>query len=340
VTERDEIVLDISDLTTEIETAAGPIYPVARVSLTVRRGQTLCLVGESGSGKSMLALSVMRVLPAGARISAGSISLAGSVISALGEREIRAVRGRDVGIVPQDPMTAFDPLLKVGVQIVESIRTHLKLSKQEARERMLRTLDQVHLPNPERVARALPSQLSGGMNQRALIAMALATEPKLILADEPTTALDVTVQAQVLELLRELQKARGLAIVLITHDMGVAAAVADVVAVMYAGKIVEQGPKHAIFNEPRHPYTVGLIAAARESFLPGTTFRSIPGAPPNLHALPTGCAFAPRCSFARAECVQDQPALRPFSDLSAACILEDDDRPWLTSTRLEDGVNA
>jgi oligopeptide/dipeptide ABC transporter ATP-binding protein len=340
VTERDDIVLDISDLTTEIETAAGPIYPVARVSLTVRRGQTLCLVGESGSGKSMLALSVMRVLPAGARISAGSISLAGSVISALGEREIRAVRGRDVAIVPQDPMTAFDPLLKVGVQIVESIRTHLRVSKQDARERMLRALEQVHLPNPERVARALPSQLSGGMNQRALIAMALATEPKLILADEPTTALDVTVQAQVLELLRELQTARGLAILLITHDMGVAAAVADEVAVMYAGKIVERGPKHAIFNEPRHPYTVGLIAAARESFLPGTTFRSIPGAPPNLHALPSGCAFAPRCSFARAECVQDQPALRPFSDQRAACILADDDRPWLTSTRLEDGVNA
>jgi peptide/nickel transport system ATP-binding protein len=333
-------VLDISDLTTEIDTAAGTIRPVASVALAVGRGATLCLVGESGSGKSMLALSVMRVLPAGAHITAGSISLGGTDLTALSEREMRAVRGRDIAIVPQDPMTAFDPLLSVGSQIVESIRTHLRLNKDQARARMLEALDQVHLPNPRRVASSLPSQLSGGMNQRALIAMALATEPRVLLADEPTTALDVTVQAQVLELLAEVQRDRGLAIVLITHDMGVAAAVADEVAVMYAGRIVEHGPMRSIFHEPRHPYTVGLISAARESYLPGTAFRSIPGAPPNLLALPDGCAFATRCAFARTACLDGPPALRNFVELEAACILEDQERPWLTATRLQDGVNA
>ena len=333
-------VLDISDLTTEIDTAAGTIRPVASVALAVRRGATLCLVGESGSGKSMLALSVMRVLPAGAHITAGSISLEGTDLTDLSEREMRAIRGRDIAIVPQDPMTAFDPLLTVGSQVAESIRTHLHLKKEQARARMLEALDQVHLPNPRRVASSLPSELSGGMNQRALIAMALATEPRVLLADEPTTALDVTVQAQVLELLAEVQRDRGLAIVLITHDMGVAAAVADEVAVMYAGRIVEHGPMRSIFHEPRHPYTVGLITAARESYLPGTAFRSIPGAPPNLLALPDGCAFASRCSFARAACSDGPPALRRIGDLEAACILEDHERPWLTATRLQDGVSA
>jgi oligopeptide/dipeptide ABC transporter ATP-binding protein len=289
----------------------------------------------------MLALSVMRVLPAGARVASGTILLEGTDLVALSQREMRSVRGRDIAIVPQDPMTAFDPLLTVGSQIIESIQTHLNVAKEQARSRMLDALDQVHLPNPKRVARALPSQLSGGMNQRALIAMALATEPRVLLADEPTTALDVTVQAQVLELLAELQRERGLAIVLITHDMGVAAAVADEVAVMYAGRIVEQGSMRAIFHEPRHPYTVGLIAAARESYLPGTAFRSIPGAPPNLHALPPGCAFAPRCGFARSACNAAPPPLRQFATVTAACILEDGERPWLTKRApVEDGVGA
>lgn len=336
----DDILLDVSGLTTEIETAVGFIRPVAGVSLAVRRSRTLCLVGESGSGKSMLALSVMRVLPAGAQVISGSVSLGDTNLSELSERDMRAVRGRDIAIVPQDPMTAFDPLLSVGAQIVESIRTHLHVSRKRARTRMLEALHQVHLPNPRRVAAALPSQLSGGMSQRALIAMALATEPSVLLADEPTTALDVTVQAQVLELLAEVQRERGLAIVLITHDMGVAAAVADEVAVMYAGRIVEHGLTRSIFNQPRHPYTVGLIEAARESFMPGTAFRSIPGAPPNLHALSAGCAFAPRCGLARPACAEGLPPLRCFGEVSAACVLEDEERPWLAASRLEDGVNA
>jgi peptide/nickel transport system ATP-binding protein len=335
-----EPVLTVSSLTTEIKSEQGTIRPVADVSFSVRRGQTLCLVGESGSGKSMLAFSVMRVLPFGARLVGGSVRLGAVELTALPESSMRAVRGHEIAIVPQDPMTAFDPLLTIGVQIVESIRVHVDLPKAQARSRMLDVLEQVRLPNPHRVAASLPSKLSGGMNQRALIAMALATEPVVLLADEPTTALDVTVQAQVLELLEEIQAARGLAIVLITHDMGVAAAVADDVAVMYGGRIVEYGATRAIFDEPRHPYTIGLIEAARESFTAGTAFRSIPGAPPNLLALPPGCAFEPRCSYARDECSKGVPELRNFGDVRAACVLDDAERPWLDAHRPKEGVGA
>jgi oligopeptide/dipeptide ABC transporter ATP-binding protein len=332
-----DAVLEVSSLTTEIELDHGAIRPVDDVSLAVRRGETLCLVGESGSGKSMFALSIMRVLPFRGRIVSGSVRLDGLELRDLPEREMRRVRGHRIAIVPQEPMTAFDPLVSVGSQIVETIRAHLELSKSEAQARMLSVLEQVHLPNPVRVAKALPSQLSGGMNQRALIAMALATEPVVLLADEPSTALDVTVQAQVLELLDEIQAARGLAIVLITHDMGVAAMVADRIAVMYAGRIIEHGPTASVFDRPRHPYTLGLIDAARESFEPGI-YSSIPGAPPNLLALPPGCAFAPRCPFARAVCEAGPPGLRNFGETRAACVLEDVERPWLRNLHAERSV--
>ena len=325
-------VLEVSAVTTEIETAQGTITPVADVSFTIRNGETLCLVGESGSGKSMLALSLMRVLPPGARLVSGKVRLGDVELTALPESEMRSLRGSRIAIVPQDPMTAFDPLLTVGAQIVETIQTHLRLSAKQARARMLAALEQVRLPNPKRVAASLPSQLSGGMNQRALIAMAISTEPLVLLADEPTTALDVTVQAQVLELLMEAQESRGLAVVLITHDMGVAAQVADQIAVMYAGQIVEHAAKHDLFAQPRHPYTVGLINAAREAFSESTVFRSIPGAPPNLLALPAGCRFAPRCTHTRDACVTAVPALRDFGPVRAACVLEDEERLWLSTT--------
>jgi peptide/nickel transport system ATP-binding protein len=196
----------------------------------------------------------------------------------------------------------------------------------------MEVLGAVRLPRPERVARSLPGQLSGGMNQRALIAMALATEPAVLLADEPTTALDVTVQAQVLELLLEIQRERGLSIVLVTHDMGVAAMVSDRIAVMYAGRLVEEGDTAHLFAEPRHPYTVGLITAAREAMRPGSAYYSIPGAPPNLLALPPGCSFAPRCAHARAECAAASPPLRSFGAVRAACVLDDAERPWLCAS--------
>lgn len=325
-----ETVLEVSALTTKIVLEQGAvIYPVRDVSLTVRRGETLCLVGESGSGKSLLSLSIMRVLPPGASIVAGHVSLDGEELTRLPERQMRQIRGSRIAMVPQDPMTAFDPLLPVGAQIEETIRAHQTLPRQAVRGRTLEVLGAVGLPNPERVTHALPGQLSGGMNQRALIAMALATEPTVLLADEPTTALDVTVQAQVLELLLQIQRDRGLAIVLITHDMGVAAMVADRIAVMYAGRVVEQGEKTAVFAEPRHPYTVGLINAARESMSPGSAYYSIPGTPPNLLALPPGCAFEPRCAYAREGCHAEPPPLRRLGAVDAACLLDDDERPWL-----------
>lgn len=320
-------VLEVGSLTTEIRLASGTIRPVADVSLTVRRGETLCLVGESGSGKSLLALSVMRVLPPAARIVGGSVRLDGRELTTLSDAEMRTVRGHRIAIVPQDPMTAFDPLYTVGDQIVETVTAHLPLAKGAATERMLTALAQVHLPDPERVARSLPSRLSGGMNQRALIAMALAVEPSVLLADEPTTALDVTVQAQVLELLEAIQAERGLAILLITHDMGVAAMVADDVAVMYAGRIVEHGPTRALFARPRHPYTKGLIDTARGSGAAGHS--SIPGAPPNLEALPEGCPFGPRCAHVRDACRREVPPLHELGEMRAACVLEDAERPWL-----------
>ena len=306
------------------------IRPVNEVSLEIHRGETLCLVGESGSGKSMLALSVMRVLPTNARLVSGAVHLEGEELTVVTDDEMRRRRGHRIAMVPQDPMTAFDPLYNIGDQIVEVIRTHTSASRRDARQRMLSTLTQVRLPDPPRIAESLPSQLSGGMNQRALIAMALATDPIVILADEPTTALDVTVQAQVLELLADIQRSRGLALLLITHDMGVAATVADRIAVMYAGRIVEEGATAALFARPRHPYTVGLIRAAQDANLPGSSYYSIGGAPPNLAALPRGCSFGSRCGFRRDECEARVPELRIFEGNRAACILEDAERPWIT----------
>jgi oligopeptide/dipeptide ABC transporter ATP-binding protein len=299
------------------------------VSFKVDRGETLALVGESGSGKSMLALSIMRVLPPKARVSLGTVLLNGTDLTSASEHEMREIRGHRVAMVPQDPMTAFDPLLTVGDQIIESIQAHDSRAPQAARERMLLLLEQVRLPDPHRVAKALTSQLSGGMNQRALIAMALATSPYVLLADEPTTALDVTVQAQVLELLKDLQRQRGLAVLLITHDMGVAAMAADRIAVMYAGRIVEEGRTGAIFQQARHPYTVGLMQAASAGRSSDGRHASIPGSPPNLLSLPPGCAFAPRCLYARPPCETGVPALRSFQEVRAACVLEDLERPWL-----------
>jgi oligopeptide/dipeptide ABC transporter ATP-binding protein len=332
-------VLEVSGLTTEITTALGVLRPVSDVSLSIRVGETLCLVGESGSGKTLLGLSIMRVLPRTARIIQGSIRLGGRELTALKEAEMRAVRGGVISTVPQDPMTAFDPIYTVGDQIAEAIRVHRSSGRNVARQQMLDSLEQVGLPDPARIARSLSSQLSGGMNQRALIAMALATDPVLIIADEPTTALDVTVQAQVLELLVNLQQARGLAILLVTHDMGVAAMTADRIAVMYAGRIVEVGSTELLFSEPRHPYTVGLIEAARESMAVSGRYHSIPGNPPNLLSLPPGCAFASRCAYAQQKCQEEVPQLRDFNGLRAACVLEDGERPWIGSFD-EEGARA
>ncbi len=335
-----ETVLEVDRLTTEIVFGGGSIVPVRDVSLSVGRGETLCVVGESGSGKSLLALSIMRVLPSGARIVAGGVRLSGEDLAGAKESRLRRIRGSRMAMVLQDPMTAFDPLIMVGDQIVETIRAHERIPKKDARRRTIALLEQVRLPDPERAARTLPSALSGGMNQRALIAMALATDPVLLIADEPTTALDVTVQAQVLELIRDLQVSRGLAVILISHDMGVAAMVGHRIAVMYAGRIVETGPTAELFRAPRHPYTVGLMAAARDEGRRQGARASIRGVPPDLQQLPPGCAFAPRCDFVRPQCEAGPPALRPFGLTNAACILEDPERPWLQPARQEAAADA
>lgn len=326
-------VLEVAGLTTEITTDIGTIVPVLDVTFSVASGETLCIVGESGSGKSLLALSIMRVLPPGARIIGGMARLGGQDLTAMGKEAMRRVRGGKMAMVLQDPMTALDPLLPVGQQIVETIRAHEHISTPAARRRALEVLAQVRMPDPERIARSLPGQLSGGMNQRALIAMALATDPVLLIADEPTTALDVTVQAQVLELIHDIQAARGLAVVLISHDMGVAASVGDRIAVMYAGRIVETGSTADIFRQPRHPYSLGLIGAARDEGRTGQSQASIPGAPPDLHDLPVGCPFAPRCGHARPDCLTAHPQLRAFGEVQAACVLEDNERPWFDHPR-------
>ncbi len=322
-------VLEVRSLVTEIRTGDGPIRPVAGVDLSVSRGEVVCLVGESGSGKSMLALSIMGVLPSRARIASGSVRLLGEELVGMSQRRLRTLRGNRIAIIPQDPMTALDPLYSVGDQIAETVRVHTGCTSREARRRALAVIEQVHLPDPPRIARALPSELSGGMNQRALIAMALATEPAIVIADEPTTALDVTVQAQVIEVLSELRVSHDLAVLLITHDMGVAAMIADRVVVMYASRVAEEGPTREIFARARHPYTAALIATAREALVQDTRFRAIPGQPPPLIALPLGCAFAPRCEFAREECRQAPPALREIDGGRVACVLDDEERPWI-----------
>jgi oligopeptide/dipeptide ABC transporter ATP-binding protein len=324
-----QALLDVAGLRTEITTPRGVVTPVRDVSLTLARGETVCLVGESGSGKSMLGRSLMRVLPAGARVAAGTVTLEGADVTSMGEAGMRALRGGRIAFVPQDPMTAFDPLYRVGDQIIEGILAHRNISWSAARDRMLEVLVDVGLPDPMRVARSLPSQLSGGMNQRALIAMALAADPVLLIADEPTTALDMTVQSQVLELLARIQAERGLGVLLVTHDMGVAATLADRILVMYAGRIVEEGSARAVFAEPRHPYTQGLIASARASVALDRRYHWIGGAPPDLYDVPPGCPFAPRCDYAREACVAAVPELRPLGATRAACVLSDAERPWL-----------
>ncbi len=325
-------VLSVTGLTTEIARGADRIAPVRDVTLDISAGETVCVVGESGSGKSLLGLSVMQVLPAGAQIVSGSVRLEGEELIGASEHRLREIRGRRIAMVLQDPMTAFDPLLTIGQQIDEAVRAHSPVSRTLARARTLSALEQVRLPDPVRVARTLPSQLSGGMNQRALIAMALATDPLVLIADEPTTALDATVQAQVLELLAELQASIGLALLLITHDMGVAAMIGHRVAVMYAGRLVESGPIRPLFRRARHPYTVGLMAAARDEGRQDGHRATIPGSPPALGQLPPGCSFAPRCGFVRAGCAVAPPELRTFEELEAACILRDEERPWLNTS--------
>jgi oligopeptide/dipeptide ABC transporter ATP-binding protein len=342
-------LIELRGLSVEIPTPAGWIRPVNDVSFALEPGESMGLVGESGSGKSMLALALMGLLPPGARVS-GEAWLSGAAgngvsragengarvnLLALSERERIAVRGRDVAMIFQEPMTALNPIMRVGAQIAEAIAAHHPgLSREEADRRVLAALERAAVPEPAMRARQFPHQLSGGLRQRALIAMALAghdgapgagskngaSEPRLLIADEPTTALDVTVQKQILELLERLRRDLGLALLFITHDLGVVAQVADRLAVIYAGRIVEEGSAHEVLARPRHPYTAGLLRASPQ--LVRHKFEPIPGAVPSLTALPPGCAFEPRCPVRVAECTAAMPELRDAGPQhSARCIL-------------------
>lgn len=321
-------LLEIRNLHTYFQTREGLVCAVEGVSLHLDRGELLGLVGESGCGKSITALSVMRLVAPPGKIVAGEILFDGRDLLKLSNADMRDVRGDDIAMIFQDPMTSLNPVFTVGEQIAEALRLHRKLSRSAARAAAIEAMREVSIPDPELRVRDYPHQLSGGMRQRVMIAMALACDPKLLIADEPTTALDVTIQAQILELLNNLRRTRELAVLLITHDLGVVAEVADRVAVMYTGQVVEESPVDDLFARPKHPYTEGLLrsvpklttaAAEKESRL-----QTIEGAVPRLTALPPGCHFEPRCPYRMPRCrEQDIPLYPAGNDIQARCVLFD-----------------
>lgn len=321
-------VLQVSDLDIEIRGANGAFAVVSDMSFSVRAGETLCIVGESGCGKSMTALSLLRLLPEAASIVGGKVLIDGQDFLAMDQRQVEDFRGEKIAMIFQEPLTALNPVLRIGEQIAESVRQHRKCSRREADTRAVDVLRLVQMPDPERRAGQFPHELSGGMRQRAMIALALACDPKIIIADEPTTALDVTIQAQILGLISDLQKRLGTAQILITHDLGVVSEVADRVIVMYAGRKVEEASIYDLFDRPFHPYTIGLMGAvpgAGVSSEAGDRLADIPGTVPPLWNLPKGCAFAPRCPGASARCLEERP---PFEEKRpghwAACWEHDD----------------
>jgi oligopeptide/dipeptide ABC transporter ATP-binding protein len=302
-----DALLHVQNLTAVFDAGRVPLVAVDDVSFEVRRGETLGLVGESGCGKSVTAFAIMRLVPPPGRVARGAIVFKGRDLMALGERAMEKVRGAEIALVLQEPMTALNPVFTIGDQIAETLIVHGCAVGAGARARAVELLASVRIPQPELRARDYPHQLSGGLRQRALIAMALACRPSLVIADEPTTALDVTIQAQIMDLLLDMKRAFDLSLLLITHDLGVVAAAADRVAVMYAGRIVETGPTREIFHAPLHPYTRGLLASI-PGRTPGRRLRAIDGTVPSLTALPAGCAFAPRCPDRMERCASAPPA--------------------------------
>jgi peptide/nickel transport system ATP-binding protein/oligopeptide transport system ATP-binding protein len=314
-------LLDIRDIRTVFRTSGAEVPAVDGVSLSVAPGRTLGIVGESGCGKSVLSLSVMRLVPRPGRIAAGQVLFEGRDLLALPEGEMRSVRGGAIGMIFQEPMTSLNPVHPVGWQIEEAVLAHRRVSRADARGIAIEALRRVRIPAPERRVEEYPHQLSGGMRQRVMIAMALACQPRLLIADEPTTALDVTIQAQILDLLRALQAETGMAIVLITHDLGVVAEMADEVAVMYAGKVVERGPAATVFGDAQHPYTLGLFGSIPRLDDESDRLLAIEGTVPPPFNLPPGCRFNPRCAFADARCRETLPPLAPVGpNHVAACL--------------------
>ena len=316
-------LLTVEHLTTVFDTPKGPVPAVNDVSFEIRAGETLGLVGESGSGKSVTALSIMRLVQPPGRIASGRLLFNGRDLLMLDERAMQRVRGAQIALIFQEPMTALNPVFRVGDQIAETLLVHGRATRREAKAKAIELLRAVRITNPESRVADYPHQLSGGMRQRVLIAIALACQPSLVIADEPTTALDVTIQAEILDLLREMKSALDLSLLLITHDLGVIAETADRVAVMYAGRIVETGPVREIFRNPRHPYTRGLLASMPGG-RPGQRLRAIEGSVPLLGDLPPGCAFNPRCGDRFDPCTTAPPPDFPAgTEQTAKCYLHD-----------------
>jgi peptide/nickel transport system ATP-binding protein len=316
--------LSVSDLTVRFESDEGNVLAVDGVSFAVRPGGVVALVGESGCGKSVTAMSILGLLPATATRT-GSVQLEGRELSGLSERALREVRGREISMIFQEPMTSLNPSFTVGFQIGEVLRRHMGVSRAEARARAIELLDLVRIPAADKRVQDYPHQMSGGMRQRVMIAMAVACDPQVLLADEPTTALDVTIQAQVLDIMRDLRDRLGTSIVMITHDLGVVADIADDVVVMYAGHVVESGDVDSVFANPQHPYTIGLLGSVPRPDLgrgDGTArLREIPGIVPTLHARPDKCVFAPRCPRADDDCLAAMPTLEETAPGQlAACV--------------------
>ena len=326
-------LLVVDGLEVRFWTSRGIVHAVNGVSFDIAPGETLGIVGESGCGKSVTSLALLGILPRAGRVTAGSAKFDGAELTAMSDSQLRRIRGRQIAMIFQDPMTSLNPVLTVGRQLREPLETHLAMNKKEAADRAVELLDQVGIPSPRQRLKDYPHQFSGGMRQRAMIAMALACEPKLLIADEPTTALDVTIQAQILDLLRKLVAERDTALIMITHDLGVVAGICERVKVMYAGTFVESGSADQIFGQPRHPYTLGLLESVpRLDTRRLTALNPIAGQPRNMLEAPTSCPFAPRCRFRQSRCDAELPLLREVDPgQEAACFFPVEEDAWSRS---------
>ncbi|MFJ7935273.1 ABC transporter ATP-binding protein [Sporosarcina sp. NPDC096371] len=320
-----ETLLEVNNLVTVFRTKEGKLPAVRDVSFSINKGETLCVVGESGCGKSITSLSVMGLLPSNGYISSGEVLLGGKPIHNLHPEEMRKIRGNQIAMIFQEPMTALNPVLRIGYQLTEPLMLHHKLTKKQAYEQGIKLLEQVGMPYPEKRIKQYPHELSGGMRQRVMIAIALSCRPELLIADEPTTALDVTIQAQILDLIKESKEKLDMGVMMVTHDMGVVAEVADRVMVMYAGKKVEEAPVEEIFDNPKHPYTIGLLNSVPDIDNPEFELEAIPGSLPSLDEQISGCRFHPRCKFATDKCrIESPPELNVSNGHTVSCWLHEE----------------
>ena len=317
-------LLDVNNLEVTFELRTGAVTALRDVSFSLNRGERIGIVGESGAGKSVAAFSILNLISKPGKISGGEILFDGKDLSKLPNKALRSIRGNQISMIFQDPMMTLNPVLTVGEQMIECLLAHSKMTKDEAKSIALEKLNLVQIPSPEKRLNQYPHELSGGMKQRIIIAIALLLSPEIIIADEPTTALDVTIQAEIMDLLKALCESQNLALILITHDLGVVSQVTERTIVMYAGRVVEMGPTKEIINDAQHPYTQGLINALPQQASPGGRLNQIPGNMPSLESIPAGCAFSPRCSYATQRCQTELPAYSQSGGCSVACHLIDE----------------